>query len=82
VYYNTALVVQQINPNLTINLREALGIDPRGGDYLNIDNLEPDFMQIDWFSADELLNSGNDYVVYYGYDPPWQQTERQKTNCR
>jgi hypothetical protein len=24
--------------------------------------------QIDWFSADELLNNGNSYVGYYGYD--------------
>lgn len=67
VYYNT-LVGASNQSEFDYHLREALGIDPRGGDYLNIDNLEPDFMQIDWFSADELLNSGNDYVVYYGYD--------------
>lgn len=68
VYYDP--LVGSINQSaFDYNLREALGLDPRGGDYLNIDELEPDFMEIDWFSADELLNNGSDYVVYFGYDP-------------
>ncbi len=49
-------------------LREALGLDPRGGDLLNVDNLDPDFLDITMFSSDELLNQGNAYVSYYGYD--------------
>jgi len=49
-------------------VREALGLDPRGGDFVNTDNLDPDFLDISMFSADELLNQGNSYVSYYGYD--------------
>jgi hypothetical protein len=68
VYYNTAVGVTN-QAEFDYNLREALGIDPRGGDYLNIDNMNPDFLSIDMFNADELMNGGNDYVTYYGYDP-------------
>jgi outer membrane receptor protein involved in Fe transport len=50
------------------NMREALGLDPQGMDFLYIDSLDPEFLNIDWFSADELLNSGNPLVTYYGYD--------------
>ena len=67
VYYNTAVGVTN-QSEFDYRLREALGIDPRGGDYLNVDNMNPDFLTIDMFNADELMNAGNDYVSYYGYD--------------
>ena len=67
VYYNTAVGVTN-QSEFDYNLREALGLDPRGGDYLNVDNLSPEFLTIDMFNSDELLNSGNQVVSYYGYD--------------
>ncbi len=68
VYYNTA-VGESNQAEFDYNLREALGLNPRGGDYLNVDNLDPNFMSIDMFNADELINNGNPYISYYGYDP-------------
>ncbi|MCB9185974.1 MAG: carboxypeptidase regulatory-like domain-containing protein [Flavobacteriales bacterium] len=50
------------------NVRKALGLDPSNTDFIDIDALDPDFFDISWFSADELLNNGNNYVSYYGYD--------------
>lgn len=63
------------------NLRKQLGLNPDGVDWINVDALDPTTLSLDMFSADELLNSGNSYVFYYGYDytgakqkrkPAWQ----------
>lgn len=67
VYYNTA-IGQTNQAEFDYNLREALGLDPNGGDYINVDNLSPEFLSINMFNADELFNSGNEYINYYGYD--------------
>ena len=37
-------------------------------DWIDIDNYSPDLYKINMFSADELLNEGNSYVGYFGYD--------------
>ena len=54
------------------NLREHLGLNPNGDDWIDIDNLSPNTFSIDMFSAEELLlgiSSGvNPMVSYYGYD--------------
>ena len=50
------------------NLRQELGLDPAGTDFIDIDNLDPNIFSLDMFSADELFNSGNNFVTYYGYD--------------
>lgn len=50
------------------NLREALGYDPAGTDYIDIDQYDPSTFTFDMFSPDELLNSGNSFVSYWGYD--------------
>jgi hypothetical protein len=50
------------------NLREALGLDPNGTEFVNTDGLEPDFLTVDMFGADDLLNQGNNLVTYFGYD--------------
>lgn len=50
------------------NIREALGLDPTGTDWIDIDSYNPDFFDVSWFSADELLNNGNNLVQYYGFD--------------
>jgi hypothetical protein len=50
------------------NLREALGYDPAGTDFIDIDQYDPSTFTFDMFSPDELLNSGNSFVSYWGYD--------------
>ncbi len=50
------------------SLREMLGLPVDGDDYINLDGLDPESLSLDMFSADELLNQGNNYVSYYGYD--------------
>ena len=56
-------------------LREALGLDPRGTDFVQVDALDPDQLKLEMFSADELINEGNGLIgesngliSYYGYD--------------
>ncbi len=56
------------------NLRQYLyengminsGVD--GIEYINIDQYDPNIFKMDWFSPDELLNSGNSLVSYWGFD--------------
>lgn len=52
------------------NLRNSLGINADGNEFVNIDNLDPSQFNIDFFSADELINGGfnQSFVSYYGYD--------------
>lgn len=50
------------------NVRTKLGMDPNGGEYVQIDAQDPDFYSIDMFSADELINGGSSLVNYNGYD--------------
>lgn len=51
------------------NLREKLGMDPNGTDWLDIDSYDPETYSLDMFSANELLNIGSgQYVSYYGFD--------------
>lgn len=51
-----------------LKLREALGYAPNGTEWLDVDSYDPSLFNIDWFSADELLNEGYNAVSYYGYD--------------
>ncbi|MCT4623154.1 MAG: carboxypeptidase regulatory-like domain-containing protein [Schleiferiaceae bacterium] len=51
------------------NLREKMGLDPNGTDWLDIDSYDPSLYSLDLFSASELINiGGSQYVSYYGYD--------------
>lgn len=51
------------------NLREALGLNPNGTDYVDVDALDPSQLSLDMFSPDELVNGGvSSLVSYYGYD--------------
>lgn len=50
------------------NLRAKLGLAETGTDFIITDNLDPSLFSLDMFSADELLNDGNSYIAYYGYD--------------
>jgi hypothetical protein len=52
------------------NVRQALGWNPDGTAFVNIDALNPNDLSLEMFSADELLNNGGSQalVTYYGYD--------------
>jgi len=50
-------------------LREKLGMQEDGLNWIDVDNYDPSTFDINMFSADELLNSGKPYVFYSGYDP-------------
>lgn len=50
------------------NLRTSLGMDPNGDEYIDVDALNPEQLNLALFSADEVLSSGQNYVSYYGYD--------------
>jgi hypothetical protein len=52
------------------NLRSSLGLDVNGTDFIKVDALDPSQMNLNFFSADELLdNWGFTGVTYQGYDP-------------
>lgn len=51
-----------------IKLREKLGYAKNGLNWIDLDNYDPETFSMDMFSADELLNQGNSYVSYFGYD--------------
>lgn len=39
-----------------------------GTDFIDVDRYDPSIYKLSWFSPDELLNSGNSYVSYWGFD--------------
>lgn len=49
-------------------LRKSLGLKVDGTDFIDFDSYGPDVWKLSYFSADELLNNGNSFVYYYGYD--------------
>jgi hypothetical protein len=60
------------------NLRnnEDLKLPGKGANstYIDVNRLDPRLLTIDMFSADELLNNGNSYISYYGYDKAGNKT--------
>lgn len=50
------------------NLRKKLGMSGASSSFVDIDAYDPNMYSLDMFSADELLNSGNAFVSYWGYD--------------
>lgn len=51
-----------------IKFREHLGIPTNSLDWVDVDSYDPSEFDISYFSASELLNQGNSYVSYYGFD--------------
>jgi hypothetical protein len=69
------------NPNETqyffdYNLRNALNLPTDGTDFIDVDNIDPSKFKLDFFSADELLNNGNSYVSYFGYNHAGERSRR------
>lgn len=50
------------------NLRQKLGLNVAGTDFLDIDAYDPNLYDLGMFSPDELFNQGNNYITYYGFD--------------
>src|SRR3989338_4480093 len=50
------------------NLRNKLGLNPAGNDFIDIDQYDPNLYNFDMFAPDELFNGGNNFVEYWGYD--------------
>ncbi|MCT4583167.1 MAG: carboxypeptidase regulatory-like domain-containing protein [Flavobacteriales bacterium] len=61
------------------NVRQKLGWDTDGTDYINVDALDPNFFSLDMFKADELISGQNsrNYVSYYGYDHTGKKLKNQ-----
>ena len=54
------------------NLRTQLGLPINGNgvnDFIDVYNYNPETFSLELFSADELLNNGNAFVNYLGYNP-------------
>lgn len=66
VYFNQLIGEGQYE--FDYRLRTKLGLDPNGTDFVNIDNLDPEFLDLGLFGAEDLLNQGQNYVNYFGYD--------------
>lgn len=54
-----------------INFRNALGLNDT--EATNIDAVDPELLNVDMFSADDLLANGSNLVSYYGYDHTGQK---------
>jgi outer membrane receptor protein involved in Fe transport len=72
--YDTVIYDRVFNDSAAVvggfdyNLRQKLGLNVRGRDYLQPDAYDPSMYSLDMFTADELLNNGASLVNYYGYD--------------
>lgn len=55
------------------NFRNAVGMDPAGSEFLNIDQYDPSFFSMDMFTPDELFNQGQNFITYFGYDHTGQR---------
>ena len=74
VYQDTVefnrLYVESEQSTFDYNLRSALFGEAYtdSANWIDLDNLSPDQLSIDYFSANELLNGGSNYVYYFGFD--------------
>jgi hypothetical protein len=58
------------------SLREALGYNVNGLDFLDVDSYDRDLYSLDMFSAEDLLNIGGTALVsYHGYDHTGKKTK-------
>lgn len=75
IFYNQLYIPDPLRPGFgegqtvfDYNLRKKLGLPVDGLDYIQVDMLNPDDLDITMYSVDELFNGGNILVSYYGYD--------------
>lgn len=68
-YYDYARLNNGTQTQFDRSLREKLGYNVDGTNWIDVDAYDPSTYSIDMFSADDLLNTGStQYVAYYGYD--------------
>ncbi|MBK8582489.1 MAG: hypothetical protein IPL86_11885 [Flavobacteriales bacterium] len=79
IYTSYDRLVRASRTTFDYNLRTALGLDPNGTDYIDVDALDPSTFSLDMFAPDELIQSGQGLInpnntavglidSYYGYD--------------
>lgn len=70
IYTNYDRLVGDDQTIFDYNLRTALGLDPYGTDFIDVDALDPSIFSLDMFSPDELIRNGQGNLInsYYGYD--------------
>ncbi|MDR2979317.1 MAG: hypothetical protein LBV02_02580 [Bacteroidales bacterium] len=65
-------------------LREKLGYDPNGTDWIDVDNLDPSTFDVSMLSAEDLLvgttATGGSMIQYYGYDYTGKNKYNKKTD--
>ena len=62
------------------NLRESLGLPVDGTEFINVDGLDPDQLDLGMFSADEVYNNSTAGFGYYGYDYTGDIAESSNSN--
>ncbi|MCK4661817.1 MAG: TonB-dependent receptor [Bacteroidales bacterium] len=67
VYYKR-LYQENIQTLFDINLRKHFGLPLDGTEWIDFDSYAPGDLSIEYFSADDLLNRGNSFVYYAGYN--------------
>jgi outer membrane receptor protein involved in Fe transport len=67
IYYDR-LYNANIQTQFDQKLREELGIPVNSKEWIDFDSYDPSVYSVDFFSAEEMLNNGNNFVSYYGYD--------------
>ena len=65
-FYNYPRLVGPDQSAFDRNLRDALGAP--ADEFIFVDELDPEFLDLSFFSADDLLNDGSNLVTYNGYD--------------
>jgi outer membrane receptor protein involved in Fe transport len=65
IYYDRLYTGDNL-PGFYENLRAKLGVDL--ATYIDLDALDRSNFSLDLFTADEILNSGNNLAAWYGYD--------------
>lgn len=56
------------NKLISMGATDALGRPIDKFSFLDINSYDPSIFSLDMFTADELLNNGNSFVSYFGYD--------------
>lgn len=59
------------------SLRQSLGLAVNGTEFVNVDGLNPDQMNLNMFSPEDLLADGASLVLYRGYDPYGNRLSKQ-----
>jgi len=66
VYFPRAYVNPDGLPGFYENLRNKLGVSMT--EYIDIDAIDRSVLSMSMFTAEDLLNSGNSFIAYHGYD--------------